>query len=158
MYTVGSTVLFASLYNPHGAVASCMYILPELCPQGKRTGAPTGAAWKGTEDCARGAFSRLNLSSSIRMPSRAKATARRLRYSQLREYAAQRSIPSSSTINTSLFVASLFRFLSNCRITEEDFSDLSTCFDNYGRSDITVMYVSLLFKHRQDNYVVITVT
>ena len=44
-------------YNRHcGAVASYMYVLPELCSRGKRTGTPTGAAPTCTEDCSRGTF------------------------------------------------------------------------------------------------------
>ena len=43
-------------FNTHCAVASGMYILPELCSQGKRTGTPTGAASTRTEDYSRGVF------------------------------------------------------------------------------------------------------
>ena len=75
MYTVGSTVLLVNVYNEHCAVASCMYVLPELCSQGKRTGTPTGAPSTGTEDYSREAL----FSFESLVPSSAKATARRLR-------------------------------------------------------------------------------
>ena len=54
MYTVGSNVLLVNSINTHYAVALGMYVLPELCSQGKRTRTPMGAASTRTEDYTRG--------------------------------------------------------------------------------------------------------
>ena len=54
MYTVGSTVLLVTFIHTHCAVAKGMYVLPELCSQGKRTGTPRGAASTRTDNEPRG--------------------------------------------------------------------------------------------------------
>ena len=54
---VGSTVLLVNSINTYCPVASGIYVLPELCSQGKRTEIPMGAASTRTEDYSRGAFS-----------------------------------------------------------------------------------------------------
>ena len=61
-----------------------------------------------------------------------------------RTYVLQPYQPSSFSLR-----ASLNRDLEGCGITDADLADLKTCFDDIGRSGITVMYVSLLFKGEQ---------
>ena len=139
------------VYNKNCAVGSVMYVLPDILPQRKQaTNQIDGCQ---SVDASRGCLVRGMLvvgpptfRDVVECPLMPRLLAPTATVHPATLICHERISCNLIDHPYFLFVASNFREWTNCGLTDEDVPDIKTCFDGVGRSDMFLMYVSLLLE------------